>query len=88
MIQRPLSKISRHPVLNVLVGFVLMFMGIDEFLQETLPDYKGFFEVHHAVILIGLTMALKGLIEMGERLEFALAEYEAKTAAQNDQNKA
>lgn len=72
----PLSKVSSHPVLNVLVGFGLMFIGVNEFLEQTRPEYEGFFELHHAVILIGLTTLLKGLIELTERLEFAVREHE------------
>lgn len=87
VVHRPLAKIAHHPVLNVFVGFALLFMGVDELLQETFPDYEGFFEVHHAVILIGLTMLLKGIIEMVERVEFALAEHEAVDAARDDQGK-
>ncbi|MDG3042759.1 hypothetical protein [Roseicyclus marinus] len=81
VIYGPLSKVSRHPVLNVLVGFGLLFIGINEFLEQALPDYEGFFELHHAVILIGLTTLLHGTIELVDRLEAALSEHEARLAA-------
>lgn len=82
----PLSKVSRHPVLNVLVGFGLMFIGINEFLEQSWPDYEGFFELHHAVILIGLTTLLHGTIELVDRLEAALREHEARLATAPEQN--
>ena len=85
VIYGPLSKVSRHPVLNVLVGFGLMFIGINEFLEQSLPDYEGFFELHHAVILIGLTTLLHGTIELVDRLEAALSEHEARVAAASEQ---
>lgn len=84
----PLSKISRHPVLNVLVGIGLLVIGINEFLEQALPEYEGFFELHHAVILIGLTTLMHGLIELTERLEVALTEHDAQHAKAQDHDKA
>ena len=88
VVHGPLSKVSRHPVLNVLVGFGLLFIGINEFLEETLPEYEGFFELHHAVILIGLTTLLHGLIELTERLEVGLSEHEKHAAKPQDHDTA
>jgi hypothetical protein len=71
-VHRPLDAFTSHPAVNIFVGLGLLTIGIDELVEAIFPDYDSFFQVHHAVILIGLVTFLHGLIGLGERLEAAL----------------
>jgi hypothetical protein len=64
----------RHPLLNILVGLGLLVIGIDEFIESVVSEYESFFQVHHAVIIIGLMALTDGFISLVERTEAALEE--------------
>ena len=71
-IHRPLNAFTSHPITSIVVGLGLFIIGVDELIEALFPNYESFFQVHHAVIIIGLTTFLHGLIDLGERLEAAL----------------
>ena len=71
-LHRPLEAFTSHPVVNIVVGLGLLMIGIDELCEAAFPEYESFFQVHHAVIIVGLTTFLHGLIELAERIEAAL----------------
>lgn len=66
---RPMAYVAHHPLLNVMVGLGLLIIGIEEFIEAAVPEYESVFEVHHAVIIVGFTTLLHGVIGLSERLE-------------------
>jgi hypothetical protein len=64
-----MAEISRHPLVNVILGVGILIIGINEFIESVFPAFESRLDLHHAVILIGIVTLLHGVVEMVERME-------------------
>lgn len=69
-IKHHLAPFARQPGLTIFTGLALILTGVVEVLEETVVGFDHFLGVHHGVIVIGLVITLRGLLEAVEGLAF------------------
>ncbi|WP_025743555.1 hypothetical protein [Aquimarina pacifica] len=65
-------RIFKSHTFSLIVGILLILVGIIEICETVIPEFESFLEVHHGILLIGVTHVVKALIYILEGTEGAL----------------
>lgn len=72
-------RLLRNPRFEMGLGIAVFFIGLFELIEETFVILFPSPEVHHALLLFGAVMALRGLVDVVEGMEL-VAEGELHSA--------
>lgn len=72
-------RLLRNPRFEMGLGIAVFFIGLFELIEETVVVPFASPEVHHALLLFGAVMALRGLVDVVEGMEL-VAEGELHSA--------
>ncbi len=64
-----LFRIFKSHTFSLIVGILLILVGIVEICETVIPEFESFLEVHHGLILIGITHVAKATIYILEGAE-------------------
>ena len=62
-------RLLRNPRFEMGLGIAVFFIGLFELIEETVVVPFASPEVHHALLLFGAVMALRGLVDVVEGME-------------------
>lgn len=69
-IVRAFCAFANYPVVTIITGIGLLATGTMEFLEDIIVDFESIVQTYHGVLLMGVTLALRGFASFAEGVEW------------------
>jgi hypothetical protein len=69
-IVRAFCAFANHPLVTIITGIGLLVTGTMEFLEDIIADFESVVQAYHGVLLMGITLALRGFASFAEGIEW------------------